>query len=263
MKIYNKFFLLLFFLPLLMSCEDVIVLDLEESQQRYAIEANLNASDSSCVVKISQSGGFYQTNDFNKIENASLLLNLSNGNSYNFTEVEAGEYRTDSIMITAGDSAYLTISLTSGEVFNAATRCPTPVSIDSLEVQESEFRGQIFYQLLYNFQDPVGQENFYRLKVRQNDTLLDGYIVYDDEGQDGQAVRLPYFGPPFDPGDTLDVNLMSIDEIYHDYYLQLSDVQSQGLGASVPYNPKGNFEEEVLGYFAIFHESIMQIAIPE
>jgi hypothetical protein len=263
MNIYHKIFLLLFFLPFLTSCEDVIVLDLEESAQRFVIEANLNATDSSCVVKISKSGGFYQTNNFEKIENATLLLNLSNGNSYNFSESSAGEYRVDSIAIAAGDSAYLSVSLTSGELFNAATYCPTPISLDTLEVRENVFQGQTFYQLLYTFQDPAAEENFYRLKVRQNDTLLDGYIVYDDAGQDGQEVTLPYFGPPFDPADTLDVTLMSIDQTYHDYYLQVSDVQSQGLGASIPYNPKGNFGKEVLGYFGIYHENTMRIIVPQ
>ncbi len=267
---YHLFFTLA--IGLLSSCEDVIILDLEESAERIIIEASLDATDSVCTVLMSKSHSFYEDNNFDKIEAANISLILSNGNSYTLQESSPGAYSISGVGINAGDSATIAISLASGEFFTASTLCPPSVPLDSLELLEAQGGGpggpQTFYQLLYNFQDIPNLLNHYRLKVwvsndSLSNSLVDNYIVYNDEGQDGQYIRIPFFGPPFNPGDTLDVELLSIDQITHDYLLQVDEIRNQGLSAAIPYNPKGNFGEEVLGYFGVYFKSRLRAIAPE
>ena len=90
--IYKILSISFFFVLILTSCEDVIELDLATSAQQYVFDANLNATDSSCVVQLSKTANYYETNDFEAIEDATVVLNLSNGNNYTLTAGSAGQY---------------------------------------------------------------------------------------------------------------------------------------------------------------------------
>lgn len=243
------------------SCEDVITLDLESSAQRHVIEAKIDLGDSSCLVKISKTADFYDANEFDKVEDASINLNLSNGNSYSLTEIENGVYQVENISINPADSAFLSISLTSGELYNAATQCPRPVTLDSLEFDaaNSPLGSETVYRMRMNFTDPQGVGEYYSLKVWRNGALDAGYTLVDDEERDGETVSAPYLGGfPFDEQDSIIVQLISTDQAYYDYYLQVDEVQDQGFNAAAPYNPVGNFGSEVLGCFVITSTSELQ-----
>ena len=88
---FSLFFVLLF----LSSCEEVIVLDLKETSPQTVIEANLNAGAGVCQVLISRSNGFYDTNSFEKIGNATIELLNNSGSNFTFSKINAGEYLSD------------------------------------------------------------------------------------------------------------------------------------------------------------------------
>lgn len=264
LKLYRLLGIGIIAILLLNSCQDVIELDLKESERRYVIEANIDAGLGRIEVLISKSGSFYQETDFDRISGATVRLNIGGNQTYLLSETQPGTYAWDTVVIQPGDAAFLTVTLQGGEQYEATTICPIATALDSLEVNPlvAPFSTDTVYQLLYNFQDPVGISSYYRLKVRQNGALLDGYVVYNDDGQDGEYIKIPYFGPPFDATDTLEVTFYTTDKEYHDYFVKVSDASSAGLGSSVPYNPKGNFTPEVLGYFGIWYKSELSIIIP-
>ena len=257
--------LLGFLMTFLMGgCQDVIELELKESERRFVIEANLDAGAGAIQVLISKSGSFYQETDFEKISGATVLLNVDNNLSYQLLETQPGSYTWDTLSIQPGDTAFLTVALLSGEQFSAMAICPMPTGLDSLELNPvvAPFSNDTIYQLLYNFQDPIGVKRYYRTKVRLNGGFLDGYLLFDDEGQDGEYIKIPFFGPPFEADDTLDVQLFAVDKEYYDYFTEVDDAGSAGLGSSVPYNPNGNFTPEVLGFFGIWYKTELRIITP-
>jgi hypothetical protein len=262
-KIIVQFSFFALTLLLFTSCEDIIVLDLEEAAEQYVIEANLNASDSSCRVKLSKTNTYYETNDFELIEGASIVLNLSNGNTYTLSEGASGNYAVSGVEITPGDLAELSVSLLSGESFSAESRCPNPTTLDSLTLVESPLpMANGGSQLLFHFQDPVNELSYYRVKAWKDQESVEGYYLYDDENQDGAYLTLPLFGTFFESGEMIRLQLMTVSEEYYNYFVQIQDVQTEGANAATPYNPKGNFGDGVLGNFGIYYSSSLQIEVP-
>jgi hypothetical protein len=263
-KLINRIIIFLSATLLLGACQKVIELDLKESERRFVIEANLDAGAGAIQVLVSKSGSFYQETDFDRISGATVNLSIANNLNYLLLETSPGTYAWDTILIQPGDTAFLTVALQTGELFSAMAICPMPTGLDSLELNPvvAPFSSDTIYQLLYNFQDPIGAKSYYRTKVRQNGGFLDGYLLFDDEGQDGEYIKIPFFGPPFEADDTLDVQLFVVDKEYYDYYVEVDDAGSAGLGSSVPYNPNGNFTPEVLGFFGIWYKTELTIITP-
>ncbi|WBM74323.1 DUF4249 domain-containing protein [Saprospira grandis] len=247
------------------ACQDVIILDLEESAQQTIVEANILSDAQRAEVRLSKSGGFYQSNDFEMVNGASITLSL-NGQNYSFQSDNNGYYWADSLQIQAGDSAFMSISLPDGRQISAAAACPNSVLLDSLSYEEFSFPfgGQIGYRLYYHFQDPADTANYYRTKVWTNGEIEDNYILIEDELRDGDYLDLPFFGPPFEPEDSIQLQLISVNKAYYDYFEQVSEVSQSGASASVPYNPKGNWDDpSILGYFGIIHRHQLQIEMPQ
>ncbi|WCL81562.1 DUF4249 domain-containing protein [Saprospira sp. CCB-QB6] len=247
------------------ACQDVITLDLDEAAQQTVVEANILTDLQRAEVRLSKSGTFYQSNDFEQVNGANINLYI-NGQNYSFQSDNNGYYWADSIQIQAGDSAFISINLADGRQIAAAAACPNPVLLDSLSYEEFvfPFGGQIGYRLYYHFQDPADTANFYRTKVWTNNELEDNYILIEDELRDGDYLDLPFFGPPFEAEDSIQLQLLSVNKAYYDYFEQIAEVGESGASASVPYNPKGNWDDpSILGYFGIIHRHQLQIQMPQ
>ena len=63
-------------------------------------------------------------------------------------------------------------------------------------------------------------------------------------------------------GDTLLLQLSAINEAVYDYFIQVDDMRSNGFSAAAPYNPKGNFTNEALGYFGVCYTHKKEVVVP-
>lgn len=266
MKLHNTF-LLIFFLCFLFSCEEVIVLDLKETPPQTVVEANLDAGEGTCQVLISKSNGFYDTKSFEKVGNASIELFDNSGSNYTFSKINDGEYLSDNINVISGEEFTIKITI-DNIIYQASALAPFPVVLDSLEPIESSggMRGgnnsETQYDIFLNWTDLANEVDFYRAKLTTNgEYQADDYFLYDDKNQDGNDIRASLIRKTFEEGDTVQIELVSINKAVYKYFSDLSAIQSNGLNATTPFNPKSNFDNNALGYFGIWYSDVKEIEV--
>ncbi|NUO03037.1 MAG: DUF4249 domain-containing protein [Saprospiraceae bacterium] len=254
----------------LTACEEVILLDLDTATQRVVIEANLDAGKGICTVSLSKTSGFYDSNNFEKITGAAILLTTSGEANIPVIQDADGHYSATGIDIAPGESARLRIELPNGQVIESETvPVPYPAPLDALMTEKVETGGpsgngtsEAHYMLTAKWQDIPGQSNYYRLKIFQNDAFQSGtYILSDDRFGDGLPIVRPVIRQTFQQGDVLRCQLMSVNKSYYDYFTELANVEGRGFSAPTPFNPNGNLSGEVLGYFGIWQASEKVIVV--
>lgn len=253
----------------LASCEEVIELDLSSSEPQVIIEANLDVADQTCDVKLSLSNNFYDSGEFEKIEDAEITLTSGNGAIYTFDYLGSGNYSAKDVIAEVGEQFTIQILSATYGSFTASAVTPKVATIDEITVDE--FEGNPFggddedgdRRLTVEWQDIVGEENFFRIQAYLNGVYLEGsYVMADDRfGEDGTLIR-PFNEEFFNVGDEVEIQLLTTNEEYYDYFTAIADGGGPGFGnAAVPYNPQANFGEDALGYFGIWQKASKLVVI--
>lgn len=262
MNMFKKSFFVLIFISLI-SCEDVIKLDLKNSEPRLVIESYIDVNEQLATVLVSRSNGFYENNPITKISNAVIQLKNDKGISYAFAEVAPGRY-TSNKKITTKPKEQWTIKITvDNTTYTATTKTPYPTVLGSLSTKketyiQNENHAQYYVLAHWNSKNPI--KNYYRVRsVNGGNSFSSDYNHYvltknTDFKNRRFKVTLPYL---FSSGTIAKIQLMSVSEEYYNYFRQLANIQN----SQTPYNPKGNFDNNALGYFGIFSTSEKEIQI--
>lgn len=248
------------------SCEKVIELDLDDAEPRLVIEGFVTDQPGPYTIKISQSGRFYDANDFPLQSGASVVISDENGNVDELTEVSTGIYQTTTLQGQRGVTYTLDVAL-NGKNYTTSSQMPAQqITLDSLLVtfeEESIFYKEGFYMTAY-FNDPLDIENYYRLNVLVNGEVYvfgaddedsdfiyvdDNFWLANDKFTDGniQDFEFPH---TLKEGDSIYVEMHHINRSTFDYYRTLVDI-IDGAGVA-PSNPISNFGDQALGYFGAF-----------
>ncbi len=246
------------------ACEDVIELDLETTAPRLVIESTLDAGNQVATVVITQSNDFYDDTVPEKISGATVILKNETGAAYTLPETEDGIYVAENIEVNPEEDLIITVEI-EGELYVATSRVPYPVSLNEIEILETgslpfggDDEGSILLSAIWD--DPAGVENFYRIRTYVDGIFQpDQYTVLTDElVGDGKehnfAIR-----ERFEENTTVTIELLSTDENYYDYFFQVSSVAGDRSNSVTPYNPSGNFNKNLLGYFGIYYSSTLSI----
>jgi hypothetical protein len=129
---------------------------------------------------------------------------------------------------------------------------PPVVPFDNLSVINLPFGGENSLALMPVFHDPAGLGNNYQF-VQSNNGKRQPYIfVMDDRNNDGSQVSNLLIAPDIttSTGDTITVEMRSIDRATYKYFVALDASNGNGPNAGVPANPDNNFEGACLGYFS-------------
>ena len=256
--------LLCTFIPLYLytftSCEEVIDVDLNSAESKLVIEGAITDQPGPYTVKISKTTDYYIPADYPKISGAVITISDNSGFIEHLTETEPGVYQTDSLVGIPGRTYSLKVVL-EGKNYTAQSTMPLPLEIDSLTYEEDahNFGDDKLYNVLCNFQDASGYRNFARLKVYQNNDIVNNIFLFNDRLLDGNYIRnrIRY---QFDPNDKVMVELWSIEEATYTYYSTMknaiaADAESP-FNSSIPANPVSNISglssDGVLGYFGAF-----------
>ncbi len=268
----NIFFFAL--LPMLLlamqSCQDVIDIDLNDADPKYVIEGAVIEGVDSITVRVTQTASFFDATPPKGINNATVVITMPGGQEVALTSIGNGYYRTTGQTITMEAFYSLRVNVEEQE-FTATTYMPAPVSLDSLEVVYSDgmFGQEGTYNVFINFNDPAGISNYYKMNTTLNDTLLNGadeIMVTDDALVDGNAIYMPIFIRDFDPGDSVAIELQSIDKATYKFYQTMTAVASSNAGSpfsATPANPESNIKGGALGIFGAYTSSKKNIIVEE
>ncbi|MCD6092128.1 MAG: DUF4249 domain-containing protein [Bacteroidales bacterium] len=245
------------------SCEKIIDLDLNQTEDKMVVDAVLSNLPDQSVVRLSKSNALFSEDPYQEIEEANVTVKTADGMSISFPEVEPGIYKNENFRGLEGAEYHLEIDWKEISI-SANSKMPKAILIDSIELVVSErgFMGNddIAYSLKVHFSDPANQANYYRFDVFKNDTLYDGFIVSNDLFYNGIATNQLVMGYEMQPLDTICVQISSIDKANYSYFLVLSQSDSPFIIA--PGNPVSNLQGNAIGYFGAYAQNRKYIIIP-
>ena len=257
------------------ACEKVINLDLKTSDSQLVIEGNLADDGHPCLVTVSRSANYTDTNTFQAVSGAAITLADNAGGLETLRESTAtpGQYAGAKLLGVPGRTYTLRVE-TGGAAYVATSTLPAPVvPFDKLSTQLSPV-GNNNIQAVADFTDPAGISNSYLFRQYRNGRLNNTIFVQNDQFTDGKPVSLVLRvmgGGTSDPnnlnklvaGDSLRVEMQNIDAGVYEYFRTLNLIlTSNPATATTPANPKSNFSGGILGYFSAHSKRVRAIKVP-
>jgi len=273
----------------IISCEDVIEVNLDSEEPRLIVDALIRVDTSKQLtdanIRVSLSSSF-----FDEIQPAIIdEMSIQNGASgafipYEPVPGEPGLYRPFPTTISpVADNKILTSALLDtadvyrlfvryeDELFFARTRFVPTSNIDSVVQGDGELFDEDDTEVIIEFTDTPDREDFYVF-----DFDFDEYITSPDEFFQGQQFSFSYFyDTNLEPGDEVTISILGAEEPFFNYVNGLLEQSQQG--ANGPFQTpvatiRGNIlkiegidnidlfnnldrpDEFALGYFAISQE---------
>lgn len=253
------------------SCEKVIDVELSETPSQLVIESHLRLEDDAIEVRISRSGSYFEDQELETIESATIRLMENNGPAVEVPHDANGYYRIP-FQAETGRTYTLTVEVEGG-TYTASTRMLEPVDLMDLETEFTASNAIVDegYFVFSRFLDSQETANYYRFihsingeEQRKGENLQ----VINDRFIEGGLARIPIFGTSFASDDTITIELLHIDEAAFDYYDSLADIIGDGGGpaggSAAPGNPNTNWVGgDVLGYFIASSSDQRSVVIPQ
>lgn len=262
----KRFWILI--LPIVFAaCQEEVNLPLGTKGEKVpTIEATWTDSGLYNEVKISLSKDYYDSLDAEVVTDADVKITVLGTNKViPFSYVSGtNSYKPNNPLerATVGENYLLTVKW-DGKVFESEGVMLEAPTVDSLTwnfEEESLFRDEGYYIKVYG-KVPFTEDNNYRIRVIENDTLKNGredYLLFDD------TFGLKFFeqglqlGYAFEENDRVRLELFRLNRDAFDYLNQLVNLlfNDGGLFSPPPQNPVSNIavvegESEVLGYFLV------------
>ncbi|AHM61126.1 hypothetical protein D770_14360 [Flammeovirgaceae bacterium 311] len=238
---------------LLTACEKVIEVDLNSASPRYVIEGIVTDGTGPHQVRITQTKNFDESNTFDGIDFAEVIISDNAGNSEILAYAGDGIYQTSTLEGVPGRIYALRASI-DGETFTSVSAMPEPAVFDSLYIETfTTFRDPVKIPYI-SYSDTPGLKNYYRHILYINGLRAPSIYINTDERNDGGQLEraLPYFrGNEEDrlkAGDVVTVELQTIERAVYDYFFSLDQTIEQD--AATPANPVSNITGGALGYFS-------------
>jgi hypothetical protein len=250
----------------LSSCTDIIDIELNSAMQRVVVEAKITDQSTPATLYLSRTTDYFNPNDPVLVSGAKVSLNTASGQSVNMVEIDEGVYQSTELEGASGETYTLKIE-DGDELYEASSKLPTKVKIDSLVFEwfnsfspHDSLGGGYMLNLWYT--DPVQESNFYMFtfeKLNKSDIPEPGFpgsnakILMNDALSNGKSSLMNLNRRGFyEIGDTVFVELISIDQNTYNYLDQLGEVSGGGpsFGSSAPANPQNNISNGAMGYFS-------------
>ncbi|WP_264558408.1 DUF4249 domain-containing protein [Flavobacterium sp. N2270] len=266
MKIILKTTLLIISIVLssigLISCEDVVDVDLNTAAPKLVIDASIKWQKGTLgdeqTIKLSTTTGYFE-NTIPTVSGAIVFITDSNLIQYDFNEdIGTGNYICTNFNPVLNETYVLTV-IHDGQTYLATENLIPSPTIDSVEQNdEGGFTGDEI-EVKFFFQDDGLVDNFYLIQFNPSFLNLPEYDVVDDEFFQGNQMFGLYFNEDLEAADDLTFTLHGISERYYNYMNVLLGVagNSGGPFQAPPATVRGNivnqtnFDNYALGFFRL------------
>jgi hypothetical protein len=256
---------------LLVSCQKVVSIDLNQSNPQVVIEGVVSNQQGPTTVSVNLSGDYFTPSlTFPPIDNALVLIADDLGAVDTLREDSSGVYSSSRLVGVPGRTYTLHV-FARGNEYDAVCPMPAKVRIDSMfAIPFREFDGDHSYNVYVVFHDPPGTQNWYRFDAHSSGAAIDSlegrrFILYSDRLTNGivNAFRIRA-GRQALPGDTVVVRLYSLAKSTYDYFNTVNAILGSDRSPTslAPANPNTNLSNGSLGYFAAYAVDSMNIVLP-
>lgn len=250
----------------LTSCEKVMDIKLDEDGKKIVIDAVLTDEIGGCLVKLSETKNFSESNVFNGLSGATVTITDNAGNSYSLPEKEKGIYSNATLKGLDGVTYELKV-VVDGQAFTAHSTMPGKIALDSIYTEKQFFfdEEETFAHVV--FRDPPGTRNYYRFKQYVNGKKSLGNFIMDDEFSDGKQFQSTlYFFPEEEDsirtGDEIKIEMQCIDKAIYKYWYSYEQSATGSSQSAAPANPVTNIEGGALGYFSAHTVEVKTVHVP-
>ena len=217
-----KRLILLLFLTGFYSCEEVVDVDLEQSEPRLVIEASLlwdkeAGNEQEQIIKITTTAPYFDT-EIPPATGAEVTVSTPDGKEYIFSEISPGIYKSTNIPIAREGNYELSVVYNdqlyiATESFYSVTNLEEVVQGNDggFSSEDTEFR--LFYS------DPAGVDNFYLFRFSHDNIALQ---IYSDEFTDGNRSFAYFSDENVESGDEVGFDIQGISEGFYEYLFILS-----------------------------------------
>jgi len=265
---------------LLSSCDEPYRLDTNQVEAHIIIEGQVTNRPGHQFVKVTRSGGFYETGETPRVTNANILVTDDAGNQFAFVHNPGGRVDSTGIYLPqtpfsgeVGRTYRLNVAI-DGEIYEAEDKMFNVTSIDSLsyrvnddEKDDPKDWGR-FYEVLLFAKEPQDTKDYYLFKFYRNDSLkvyneTDIYFADDETlGENINGVASPVY---FTPGDIGRVEIYGISRTAFIFYSDLQQLLNNdgGLFSQPPTDSRTNLTNGALGFFQASSLNVNSIEIKE
>lgn len=240
------------------ACQEKIDIKLKNAGPYVVIEGNLsdNVTEPARVF-VSESADYSDTVFFHPLHDA--VVTISDGLLIDtLTEFNAtGIYLSPKIHAVVGNSYKLSVFV-KGQLYESVSAVNAPVPIDSIYKSTSNSNKN---RLSFNFRDPLGVTNYYKVGIQVNGLERGINNVADDRLTDGKLKTITVNpGFEFKTNDSINLSLLSVDKGVYTYFYTLN--QNTGRNSGAPANPVSNITNGALGYFNAYSFTSKFIVYP-
>lgn len=215
-------------LMILVSCEDVIEPDLEESEPRLVVEASLvwdvDRTENPQYISLTTTAPYF-SDEVPAAEGAEVFVYGPGGSMYPFEEVEPGLFRNDGFPPESGADYELQIFYNGAE-YRATERLVPTVELEYIEqINDGGFIGDEI-ELRAFYTDPPDIENYYLFQFYHDGLSLQ---LGNDDFTDGNQTYARYSDEDLEPGDIVSIYIQGLSESFYRYMnLLLSQTGDRG-----------------------------------
>lgn len=272
----NRFIYILIILFTLTSCEDVIDVQVPNSDPRLVVDASFEFyfnEDPVTVdgyLRLTMSAPFFDGN-VPVVNNATVYItNLGDNSVVNFeASGDEGFYvpEENSVIIPEFDTLYELTVIYNDETFKATTQLYPTTAIENIEQGDGTLFEGDETEVKVTFTDDGTRDDFYLFDFDFN--LLE---VSEDRFYQGESFTFSYFYEDMLPGQDLTIKILGIDERYFNYAGLLIEQSEQEGGnpfQTVPALLRGNIinitnpDNYALGYFNLSEANRYNFTIEE
>ncbi|MEO0896926.1 MAG: DUF4249 domain-containing protein [Bacteroidota bacterium] len=249
----------------LVSCTEVIDIDLNESEQTIVIEGILRDRPDGNQVQITKTGSYFSPGEYPTVSDAMVSITDSDGNQTTLSETEDGIYSIP-FAGESGETYTLTVEA-EGESYEAVAKMQEPISIDSISFFERGsnplFGGDGGFAVVANLLDPEGTTDYLLFELEVNGELQSSLTLYEGSQTDGISVQVPFIPLLLQEGDEVIVNTYAIEREAYEYYNTLAEIAGTGFAttSATPANPISNWSNDALGYFGVLAQTRFEAVV--
>ncbi len=242
----------------LISCEEVVQVDLDESEPRLVVDAALlldkDNPTSMQTIRLTITAPFFEDRVI-PAQGAIVLVRESSGREFIFDEIESGYYRNNNLYLKF-DTAYDLEILYEGEMYTATESLIPVASLEGVEQSTGGgFSGDNIELKVY-YIDPVETRDYYLFRFLHQDLSIQ---IYEDEFTNGNRTFAYFRDDELKSGDEVRFEAQGISRRFYEYMFILRSQAGSGGGPfqTQPTTVRGNVinttnpQNYALGYFRV------------
>ena len=269
-KLISKITLILSLTLSLFSCEKIIDLPLNESEQKVVIEASVSNILEDSYILLSKTAILYGKDIFEKVNNGTVTITDKNNVKTVFTEdgTGVGRYTHPTFVATTNNSYLLQVTV-DGETYTAESTTQSYTGLNFLLTLKQPNPGfnpddtdkDSLNIIVTGYSDKVNETNYYRFNIYTNGELDNQLNLSDDKITNGQNIDFAFFNT-FESKDTVLLEFVNMDKANYTYFISLANTLDNGPFSATPANPATNIDNGALGYFGAYIKDTMSVIIP-